>query len=56
MSKLAIVATTLHGAYTVELTDISHLEYWLHDRIPDRGARRDHPLDHSCGNAGRDRL
>jgi hypothetical protein len=24
MSKLAIVTTTLHGAYTVELTDISH--------------------------------
>src|SRR6267154_809667 len=35
---------------------ISHWEQCLHDRIPNRRARCDHPLDQSCSNAGRDRL
>jgi hypothetical protein len=39
-----------------KLNSLWHLIVSLHDRIPNRGARCDHPLDQSCSNAGRDRL
>src|SRR5450631_1091033 len=39
-----------------ELIDISHWEYSLHDRIPGRRTRYDHPLDQFCSDASRDPL
>jgi hypothetical protein len=51
-----LLCLTPDNAYTVELSDIMHLEQCLHDRLPNRHARCDRPLDYPGGDASRDRL